>query len=118
LHQNHAKESTDGRFLYYLKADALVASLWRVPAIGGEEKQVLPAVCCAAFDVAANGICFISGDAKAIQNLNFRDNGVTTLVSLPLEPAYGLSLAFDGTSLLYALFEPSNRDLMVVENVR
>src|SRR5438270_13861048 len=39
----HAKESADGRFLFYLKADAPVASLWKVPASGGEEKQVLPA---------------------------------------------------------------------------
>ena len=94
-----------------------MASLWKMPASGGEEKQVLPAVCCAAFDVAANGIYFISGDAKAIQFLNFRDNRITTLVSLPHGPAYGLSLAPDGGSLLYSLFEPSNSDLMMVENL-
>jgi len=112
-----AKESPDGRFLYYLRSDAAVASLWKMPASGGEETQVLPAVCCAAFDVSANGVYFIPGDAKAIQFLNFRDNRITTLVSMPLSPAYGLSLAPDGGSLLYSLFEPSNRDLMMVENV-
>jgi dipeptidyl aminopeptidase/acylaminoacyl peptidase len=114
----HAKESPDGRFLYYLKSDAPVASLWKIPAVGGEEKQVLPAVCCAGFDVAANGIYFIRGDGEAIQFLNFRDNGITTLVPIKQEgPAYGLSLAPDGGSLLYSLFEASNSDLMMVENV-
>src|SRR5262249_35422045 len=48
----NAFESKDGKTIYYTKSQSNVAPLWRVPAEGGEERQVIDSVALHAFTVA------------------------------------------------------------------
>jgi hypothetical protein len=115
-----ALEAVDGKFIYYMKPNGTGStSIWRVPAQGGEETQVLPSILHNNFAVAGHGIYFIPDSRPyAVQFLNFATGKVAGIARLPREPAWGLSASPDGWSLLYTEFRAVRSDLMLVENFR
>jgi Tol biopolymer transport system component len=115
-----AFESPDGKFVYYIKGD-FTGGLWKMPASGGEESQVLPSVLYRDFFLVNDGIYFIpepGADGKfSIQFLNIATGKVKTVapVSRPFE---GLSVSPDGRFLLFSQVDEAGSDLMLVENFR
>jgi Tol biopolymer transport system component len=116
-----AFESPDGKSIYYTKGD-LSGSLWKMPASGGEERQVLPSVHQRAFSVVSNGIYFIpepGADRKSsIQFLGFATGKVKTVAPISGPPSEGLSVSPDGQFLLFSQYDELGSDLMLVENFR
>ena len=113
-----AFESPDGRFVYYSKAVG-ETSLWRVPASGGAEQQVLESVQWLSFVVAPDGIYFMScpsAGSCSIRFLNFRSGVTSVLTSIKGPVDNGLSLSPDRRQILYCELDQVSRDLMLVEN--
>ncbi len=119
-----AQESPDGRFVYYANS-RYSPGLWRVPAQGGEEIQVLPALggpegSC--FAVVERGIYFIPppnpDHTYSIQFLEFASGKITSIATIDKPVSFGLTVSPDGRSLLYAQVDQQGRDLMLVENFR
>jgi Tol biopolymer transport system component/DNA-binding winged helix-turn-helix (wHTH) protein len=118
-----ARESRDGRMLYYLKPGEEITSLWRVPVEGGEETQVLESVAFGNFAVVEQGIYFIPGWSPegnpVIRYLSFATGKVETIATLSKEgAAYGFAVSPDSRWLLYSQYRPSESDLWIVENFR
>lgn len=117
-----ARESFDGRFLYYLKSDEEFTSLWKVPVEGGDETRLLESVCCQNFAVIDKGIYFIpffaGQENSSVQFLSFATGRAETIAPLTGVAAYGLSVSSDRRWLLYSQYEPSGSDLWIVENFR
>ena len=110
-----AVESSDGRYLYYLKAGAL----WRLPLAGGEEARVIKSVLNGNYAVVDRGIYFIPDATPfSVQFLSFDTDKVAIIAKIPREPAFGFSVSPDGRSLLYAAWEAVRSDLMLVDNFR
>ena len=111
-----AVESTDGKFVYYLKG----GGAWRVPIQGGEETQVLESVFNNNFAVVDQGIYFIpSSERPSIQFLSFATGKVVTIARIgEQEPDYGFTVSPDGRWLLYAQYESVRSDLKLVQNFR
>jgi Tol biopolymer transport system component len=116
-----ARESPDGRFVYYFKTigDEMY-SLWRVPVPAGKETQVLESVCAHNMALTNRGIYFIaSPEHPSVQFLNFATGKVERIASLAHEPAWGFSVSLDGRWLVYTEYESILiHDLMLVENFR
>jgi Tol biopolymer transport system component len=114
-----ARESPDGRTLYYLKNDQ---ELWKMPVNGGKETQVLGSRCCRDFAVVKQGIYFLSGwrpsGNPSIEYLSFATGRATTIAKLGDRAWWGFSVSPDGRSLLYAQQQPRSGDLWMVENFR
>jgi hypothetical protein len=103
--------------VYYLKADDPLTSLWRVPAGGGEEVEVVDKIWSHNFAIGGHGVYFIPEATPAtVQFLNFATGKKTTIATLAGVPAYGFSLAPDERSLLFTQYEDHGSDLMLVEN--
>jgi serine/threonine protein kinase len=115
-----AIESPDGRFLFYLLDSNPTAPLWRMRLPAGEPEKILDAVFGLNFAVTDTGVFFIaSANQASIQFLRFADRRVVTVAHLGRSmPAYGMSLAPDGRSLLFPVFIDHPVDLMLVENFR
>jgi Tol biopolymer transport system component/predicted Ser/Thr protein kinase len=114
-----AFESPDGRHLYYTKfaGAGQPQSLFRMPAAGGEETRILPAVhWWASYGVTSKGIYFAPDDKK-IQFLDLASGSVSTLVVLD-KGVNGLSASPDDAYLVWAQIDRNSMDLMVVENFR
>ena len=117
-----ALESPDGRFIYYANS-RVNPGLWRFPAQGGEEIEILPALHYPkSFAVAERGIYFVpprkAGEKHSIQFLEFA-TGKTFLVATIDKPMGDrLDVSPDGRSLLYEQVDQQGRDLMLVENFR
>jgi Tol biopolymer transport system component/DNA-binding winged helix-turn-helix (wHTH) protein len=113
----NASESVDGRFAYYLKADAEVTSLWRVPASGGAEMQMVDKIWSHNFGLGQHGVYYNpEGTPATVQFLDFATGKVTMIATLAGNPAYGFSVAPDERSLLFTQYEEHGSDLMLVEN--
>ena len=83
---DHAVESPDGRFLYYLNK----GGLWKVPLEGGEETRVLESVFNDNFAIVDEGIYFIpDSKPRTVQFLSFTTRRVTTTAKVAQEPAWG-----------------------------
>ena len=117
-------ESPDGKFLYFTKGSS-PPSLWRVPADGGEETEILPA-----FDHPANlcvtdqGIYFVpvrneaGGGSSVIQLLRLATGKLELVATIDKDLSYGLCVSPDGRWLLYSQIDQATCDLMLVENFR
>ncbi|HWR49690.1 MAG TPA: protein kinase [Bryobacteraceae bacterium] len=115
-----AIESPDGRFLFFLQNHDPIGTLWRMRLPSGEPEEILDAVYGLNFAVTDTGVFFIASASQAsIRFLRFADRQVMTVASLGRSvPAYGMSLAPDGRSLLLPVFIDHPVDLMLVENFR
>jgi eukaryotic-like serine/threonine-protein kinase len=119
---NSPRSSPDGRFVYYLKDDHEMTSVWKVPTGGGEETEVISSVCCQNFEVVEQGIYFVAGwHGKPHTSIKFLDfvSGKTKVVAeLSGLAAYGFSISPDRKSLLFSQYEPPSSDLWIVEHFR
>ena len=115
-----ARESVDGRYLYFAKfPPGGWASLWRMPAAGGEETQVLESVAAFGWDVTKSGVYYI--DRPALVYFYSFATGRSTQIadaSLRQRGSQGLAVSPDGMTLLADQTTEIGADLMVLENFR
>ena len=114
-------ESSDGRFLYYVKGDQ--PGIWRMLATGGDEIRVLaefPSVRWGDWALVDKGIYYAdeSGGKPAIKFLNFASHKVTQIAavaSLPPPGDPGFTVSPDEKQIVFSQIDRS-ADLMLVEN--
>ncbi len=115
-----AFESPDSRFVYYSKG-VQDTSLWRVPASGGEEQQMLDSITWLNFVVVPDGIYFAPGRSvgtPSIQFFSFRSRTSSLVAPIAGTPSLGLSVSPDGRQILYSQTDQQDADLMLLENFR
>ena len=123
-----ARESPDGKFLYYLDRPAsasgtmAIARLMKVPANGGSETEVLSGLTPLQWSLAETGIYFLSHgkDFDAIDRYTFQDGQVSRLgrLAAPMGAFGGqLSVSPDGRWALVPLGR-GQADIMLVDNFR
>jgi Tol biopolymer transport system component len=118
-----AFESFDGTSVFYSKADDPNA-IWKVPTAGGEETRFLANTLWRYWAVGQKGIYFITREDRflIVNFISFADERIIRLARFERTPAKdshaGLALSPDGLSLLWALPEGYNSDIMLVENFR
>src|SRR5262245_1622837 len=114
-----AFESPDGKSIYYSKTDR-ASGLWKAPAQGGEETQVLGSLVPRAFAVQREGIYFISAPVSdsdyLIQFLDSATGKIRTIVAIGKAPPSGLTVSQDGQWCLYPQLDEEGSDLMLVED--
>ena len=118
-----ATESADGRTLFFVKPlGGNRTSLWRMPAGGGDEAQIVPLLFRYNFAPTPTGVYYatpsLPDKASTIEYLEFATGKVTTLHTLTKPVDLGLALSPDGRYLLFAQNDFSGSDLMLVENFR
>jgi Tol biopolymer transport system component len=119
-----AFESSDGKFLYYVKDDQ--SGVWRVPVVGGEEVRILPlptAEHWGDWALCARGIYFVdeSGLRPAINFYSFGTHKVTQVTqvnSLPPPGDPGFAVSPDEKRIVFSQVDRSAVDIMLVENFR
>jgi Tol biopolymer transport system component len=113
-------ESSDGRAVYYIKADKEVTCLRKVPVEGGEESQVLGSIYAHNFAVVNRGVYFIPGPEEAgrfsVLFFSFATGQVKQIAELQKTPMYGFSVSPDERWILYTQLDQAGSDLMLVEN--
>jgi hypothetical protein len=114
-------ESSDGKTVYYAKGwDA--TSLWKVPANGGEETQVLESLHHGTnFAVVDSGIYFTptppaGATSSSIQFFSFATGKITPVAATEKRALGGLTISPDGRWILYTQIDQSATELMLVEN--
>jgi Tol biopolymer transport system component len=113
-------ESPDGTALYYERLASAGWALRRLNLKTGDDVEILPGIIDRAFELAREGVYYIpvpGTDGKfRIQFYDLR-TGVSRLVTPILKPMTRcLSLAPDGSFLLYSQLDRWGLDLMLVEN--
>lgn len=96
------------------------ASLWQMPASGGEEKVVIQSLLGESFDVTGNGIYYVGtcrpdGSCPIIFHA-FADGKDTELAASTLPGNNGLCVSPDGQTLLRAHITDIGADLMVISH--
>jgi len=108
-------EAPDGR-LYYTKFGK--PGLFRIPAGGGAEEQVLPTIVAwSAFGVTAKGVYFMP-DLKTFQFLDTLTNRVSTVATLDHATVGSMSVSPDGAYIVWVQLDKDTQDLMLVEGFR
>ena len=116
--------SPDGKWIYYKK---LGGGLWKVPAEGGEETQLLPQSSLynhpPTFDVTASGIYFggerdMKSGKVPLRLYRFQDRKIVDLGYFDKPPQFHISVSPDEKWLLYTQIDSAVDDLMLVENFR
>ena len=113
-------ESADRRTLFYSK-DIGDASVWSMPAGGGEEGLLFRGMFMRNFAVTKQGIYYMNGPARdATATLRFYsfETGESAAVAHIGTPEYGLDVPPDGRYLVYAQMDDREGDLMLVEHFR
>jgi len=116
-----ARESPDGRFLYYAKP-GMPSTIWRIPIGGGEEEHVADGLSFPMnFVVGTRGLYFVAvGDAPSKMSIDFVDFGTgrrRTLATIAKRWWLGIALSPDERWLLFPVTDREGRDLMLVDNV-
>ena len=116
-----ALESTDGTFLYYIKA--ATGPIWRMPVDGGEETLILDRkIAWSHWRVMEKGICFLDWGATPPE-IDFFD-GVThdskQIATVDREKGIwgGFAVSPDGRWILFARVDQIDSEIMLVENFR
>jgi Tol biopolymer transport system component len=116
-----AKESPDGRFLYYRGNE--LAGLWKMPAAGGEAVPELEGIRHSRhWAVTDRGIYYLSRDQPpwTVSFLDFATRRMTPVFAIPGKPAFGspgLAVSPDGRSMLYSQVEREGSDVMLLDYV-
>ena len=114
-------ESPDRKFVYYMKGYD-DRRIWKVPSQGGEETEVLGPIFRRDYDVAKDGIYFISEpDSSTSQSIRFFSFATGAIKSIaPIENPWGhfITVSPDGRQILYPKLDLEGSDLMLVENFR
>jgi eukaryotic-like serine/threonine-protein kinase len=117
-----AKESKDGKWLYYSKFSQ--QGIWKMPTQGGTGMLVLSRNSFRFWDLTDQGICFIDLDAKphlTINVYNFDTQRVTRIGTVDKELVAGdgaLSVSPDAQWVLYPQVDRLESHIMLVENFR
>lgn len=121
-----AFETEDGRYLYYLRART-TPGIWRVPSGGGEEvalPQRNQAGLWRSWGLAGHRIYYTTAMPPLGARVEFLDltTGATREIA-PITGALevtipGLAVSADGRSLLYAQYDESGSDIMMIETFR
>ncbi len=114
-----AFESPDGKYLYYTKFSAREPQpLYRMPAGGGEEVQVLPGV--ELFCMTSKGIYFVPPESggNTIHFLNVASGKVSTLVTPDKPVSDGLAVSPDDAYVVWSQLDRNTFNLMLVEGFR
>lgn len=123
-----ALESTDGKFVYYSKGNAMgPASLWRVSGSShhadGSETQVLESLAdWSTFSVVPDGIYYIphadGGTTASIQFHAFAGRRTWKIAAIEEPVSVGLAVSPDGLTILYTQVDHEDNDLMLVDALR
>jgi len=114
-----ALESADGKTLFYVRPDATY-SLWRMPAEGGEETPVLPALeNWGAFDVTATAVYYATTDGgrSVLRRLRLVDGKDDLLLALEKPHTFGVAAAPDDGAVLWAQLDHHASELMLIERL-
>jgi len=115
-------ESPDGKYLYYTKMNPHGPDpLFRMPAGGGEEVQVVPAI--QAWElvcVTSKGVYFAppSPGASTIQFLDAASGKVSTLATLDKPLEHGLVVSPDDAYVVWSRVDRETVNLMLVDGFR
>jgi dipeptidyl aminopeptidase/acylaminoacyl peptidase len=119
-------ETADGRYLYYLKGRE-IPGIWRVPSGGGEETSVTEhaqAGLWRSWRLAATGIYYATAASPDGPRLEFMDlatgnvREIDRTIRPPDATIPSLAVSPDGRSLLYAQYDQSGSNIMMVEYFR
>ena len=123
-----AQEAPDGRSLFFTKANLFEPGpppgLWRMPAEGGQEAQVLPNVASDGFSVVGRGIYHLNRNAQpgpAIEFYDFATDRVSRIAVLAIEGhlhSFGFAVSPDERNFLYTVWPKPKCDIVLVENFR
>ena len=110
-------ESPDGKYLYHTRSPGTFSQgLFRMPAQGGEETQVIKGPVEMHFGVAAKGVYF-QRDSKTIQFLDAASGKVRTIATTDKE-ASGLCVSPDEAYVVYGQTDRGEGGLMLVDGFR
>jgi Tol biopolymer transport system component len=113
-------ESPDGKTLYFTRETG--DGIWRTPAEGGPETQVVKEVFRNNYVVTTEGIYYTPPPAadrtSAIQYLDFASGSERTIAKLEKRPDLGLTLSPDRRYLLFTLIDFEGSDLLLAEGFR
>jgi dipeptidyl aminopeptidase/acylaminoacyl peptidase len=117
-------ESPDGKFLYYAKG-LTVPGLWRIPANGGDEVELISSLEAGHWGywaVVENGIYYLDTTTKPgiafFDLVTRRATRVFDLENRPARQAPGLAVSPDNKTILYTQWDASDSDIVLVENFR
>ena len=126
-----ARESADGKFLYYNKAGYGTVGLFRSARDGGDEIKILDLpqlLSIGSWTLTERGVYFIdlskeqlaSGSPPSIRFFDFAIGKTSQVAALAKDPVTdpGLSISPDGKWLIYSSSDTSSSDIMLVENFR
>ena len=113
-------ESPDGRSLYYQRRGPTASSLRQLMLATGVDREILPVMMERAFAIAPDGVYYIplpGPDGRfTIQFRSFESKASRVIATVSKPMPRQLSLAPDGSFLLYSQLDRSGKDLMLVEN--
>ena len=113
-------ESPDGGSLFYQRRVPAGWSLRRLNLATGVDREILPAIVERAFGIARDGVYYIpipaAGGGFTIQFHSFESRVSRLIATIPKPMSRSLSLAPDGSFLLYSQLDRWGQDLVLVEN--
>jgi Tol biopolymer transport system component len=117
-----AFESSDGRFLYYVKDDQ--AGIWRMPTGGGDEVRMLPLPSpehWGDWALLDRGIYYVNeaGTHPAIEFFDLATRKISRIADLDGPPPAGdpgFAVSPDGRRIVFSQVDTSAVDIMLVEN--
>ena len=126
-----ALASSDGRFVYHLRHDALdgVPGIWRTRLEDGENVQVLDEGQALRWDLVDEGILFLAEEGAdplgpdraappALSFFDFATGQVSRIAVVPNAAPWGVSVSPDRRWVIYTGWEPPEADIMLVEGLR
>jgi Tol biopolymer transport system component len=115
-----SSESPDGRYIYYTKfspqSGYYQPGLFRMPAQGGEETQVLEGPVAISFGVTSKGVYF-QPNAKTIRFLDAATGKTSTIAELD-KPGGNIAVSPDDAYVVWSQTDRTSQDLMLVEGFR
>jgi eukaryotic-like serine/threonine-protein kinase len=114
-------ETFDGQYFYFTK-DLGTPGIWRVPAAGGDE-ELLPELASVlpfrSWDMGRDGIYYVDAKPKPTLKLfRFRDRKTLVVADVPQPPQRserGLSVAPDGSVILYLQLDSVRNEILVAQ---
>ena len=118
-----AKESPDGRWIYFTRVDA--SGIWRQPVKGGPAARVVANLApedWANWDVAERGVYFRELCARhpkpGVALLAFDASDAVDVAPLPDQGWSGFSVSKDGSRIVYSRVDRQSCDIRLIENPR
>jgi len=115
-----SSESPDGRYIYYTKFSRpffYEVGLFRMPAQGGQETQILQGPVGIIFGVTSKGVYF-HPNARTIRLFDTASGKTSTIAELDKAISIGLCVSADDAYLMWDQTDRSSSDLMLVEGFR